>query len=478
MSGVTLDELCMEVGVTLTQLNKTCTDEHIRDIALFLESWSHVAPHLGLSDAEVEAAKLNANSEEERRRKILAKWKAKFAFKAKYRVLVEALLKIGRADQAEKVCRVLVPQQPIEGESMSSFMHLWLWSSSFTHCIAIAGSQLFHRLNLFSFSCYIDFSTCPLEAMASTPLPHTCTSSVLGPLSTQSGEVSALPTDQLVQASGTGVRISQQERDQQVLSNTHTENMLIPAQSEHVALVAPSSAPPTKQLVQTSAKREKEVQQEIDTLKGMYDDLFMKTVESFKEKHAETPTFLSRLRTSIGILPSSLKDEHIHFLETRSSEIANATSVDQLFIIVSCYSDFYNNSLVAHIIGKFGNDKLKEDLQNYAAEFKAFCSRTNLSDFVAALTGSHDIPPGFSELVVRMGPQWELRTLKDLRRTVQQNFERNVISCFVCCSSHGRKDWKYLPNMECATYLHWLPNFITGSSLPTALCHSGSHHRW
>ena len=117
MSGVTLNELCTEVGVTLTQLDKPCTSEHIQDIALFLESWRSVASRLGLSDAEVEAAKMNATSEEERRQKILATWKAKFAFKAKYRVLIEALLKIGRADQAEKVCRVLVPEQPIEGVS-------------------------------------------------------------------------------------------------------------------------------------------------------------------------------------------------------------------------------------------------------------------------------------------------------------------------------------------------------------------------
>ena len=119
---MTLDELCTEVGVTLNQLNKTCSSEHIQDIALFLESWRSVASRLGLSDAEVEAAKMNATSEEERRQKILATWKAKFAFKAKYRVLIEVLLKIGRADQAEKVCRVLIPEQPIEGVSVLNIL--------------------------------------------------------------------------------------------------------------------------------------------------------------------------------------------------------------------------------------------------------------------------------------------------------------------------------------------------------------------
>ena len=207
----------------------------------------------------------------------------------------------------------------------------------------------------------------------------------------------------------------------------------VPAQSEHVASAAPSLSPP-----QTSVERKREVQREIDTLKGMYDDLLMKTVESFKEKHAETPTFLSRLRTSIAVLPSSLKDEHIHFLKENSSEIAKAASVDELFIIVSCYSDVFNYSLVAHIIRRFGDDKLREDLQNYTAEFQAFCSRTNLADFVAAHTGSHEIPPDFSELVLKMGPQWEIHTLKDLEEFHKTLKRRSFLTSYAVRLMRGK----------------------------------------
>ena len=182
----------------------------------------------------------------------------------------------------------------------------------------------------------------------------------------------------------------------------------VPVQSEHVASVASWSPP------QTSVERKREVQGEIDTLKGMYDHLLMKTVKSFKQKTVEIPSFLSELRTSIAILPSSLKDEHIHFLEKKSSEIAKAASVDELFMIVNCYSDFLNCSLVVHVIERFGDDQLREDLQDYAVELEAFRCRTNLSDFVAAHAGSQEIPPDFLKVVLKMGPQWELRTLKDL----------------------------------------------------------------
>ena len=121
MSGVTLDELLEEVGITHKQLNKKCTNEHLHGIALFLKSWRTLAPQLGLSDSEVEAVERNSHGEEEKKQKFLESWKAKFAFKAKYRVLVRALLKIGRADQAEEVCRLLVSQQPSKSVSKSKY---------------------------------------------------------------------------------------------------------------------------------------------------------------------------------------------------------------------------------------------------------------------------------------------------------------------------------------------------------------------
>ena len=115
MSRVTLGELLKEVGVSPSQLDKACTSEHLQEISLFLESWRTVASHLGLSRTEVEEVERDGRAEKEKRQKILEVWKAGFAFKAKYVVLIKALLKIGRADQAMEVCHLLVPQQAKEG---------------------------------------------------------------------------------------------------------------------------------------------------------------------------------------------------------------------------------------------------------------------------------------------------------------------------------------------------------------------------
>jgi len=126
MSKITLSELLKETKVLPTQLGKTCTTEHLRDIALFLESWQTVASHLGLSTTDVEQVERDGGSEDVKRRKVLEVWKARFAFKAKYMVLIKALLKIGRADQAEQVCRILVPQQPKEGTLFIKNDTVWM----------------------------------------------------------------------------------------------------------------------------------------------------------------------------------------------------------------------------------------------------------------------------------------------------------------------------------------------------------------
>ena len=60
MSEVTLDELLEEVGISHKQLDETCTNEHLHDIALFLKSWRTLAPHLQLSSSEVEAIERDA----------------------------------------------------------------------------------------------------------------------------------------------------------------------------------------------------------------------------------------------------------------------------------------------------------------------------------------------------------------------------------------------------------------------------------
>ena len=96
LSGVQ-NELLEEVGVSPAQLDKACTSEHLRDIVLFLDSWRTVALYLKLSKVQVEQVERDGTEENERRLKFLESWKGKFAFKAKYLVLVKELTRLSNS---------------------------------------------------------------------------------------------------------------------------------------------------------------------------------------------------------------------------------------------------------------------------------------------------------------------------------------------------------------------------------------------
>ena len=108
MAGVTFEELIAYVGISADELNKPCSDEHIASISLFLANWQTVVPHLGLTEIDEEDVEEEGKKTQDKRYKTLWKWKCKNLFKATYRVLIDVFLKLGRADLAEKVCRLLV----------------------------------------------------------------------------------------------------------------------------------------------------------------------------------------------------------------------------------------------------------------------------------------------------------------------------------------------------------------------------------
>ena len=107
MAAITLEELLEEVGLHCEKLNNSISDDHLRAIAIFLTSWRKVATYLGLSENDLDDVEREEKDEQDKRVKALQKWKGKFGFKATYRMLVEVLLQLAKADIAEKVLLLL-----------------------------------------------------------------------------------------------------------------------------------------------------------------------------------------------------------------------------------------------------------------------------------------------------------------------------------------------------------------------------------
>ena len=106
MAGITLGDCIEHFDLADEVLDTKCSDEHILDVSRFLD-WRGVARHLKLTESEVGAVDSDGRDEQDKQHKTLEKWMSKFAFKATYRNLIQALLDSGRGDHAEKVCELL-----------------------------------------------------------------------------------------------------------------------------------------------------------------------------------------------------------------------------------------------------------------------------------------------------------------------------------------------------------------------------------
>ena len=210
------------------------------------------------------------------------------------------------------------------------------------------------------------------------------------------------------------------KREYNVPSSSHPGDVppLEPIQSENVTPTDtlptdPPSNSHTDLQEQTSTQRVRKVQQEIGALVDLYDDLVEKTGVFLSKRQAISPDFLFPFRISIAVLPTSLKYQHRYFLEHHSSQIAKATTVEEIFSILNRYCNFMNCSLLTHIINKFGDEELKKQQSSYTEALQEFRSQTKFSDFFKAYTENPNIPSESVALTTKMGSEWEHRTLQD-----------------------------------------------------------------
>ena len=104
--AVSLQELINKLHLSQDKLDVEISDEHLREASSIIDDHEVMGPELKLTP--VEMSDINQErSPELRRLAVLRKWKQKFSFKATYLVLVEALLKISRADPARDVCKLV-----------------------------------------------------------------------------------------------------------------------------------------------------------------------------------------------------------------------------------------------------------------------------------------------------------------------------------------------------------------------------------
>ena len=106
--ALSLQDLIVKNGLSPHQLDQEVSEEHLRDVSRIIADHEIVGAELGLTTADATAIVSDARTQELQKMEMLKKWKQRFAWKATYRQLIEALLKCGRGDNAQNVCELLV----------------------------------------------------------------------------------------------------------------------------------------------------------------------------------------------------------------------------------------------------------------------------------------------------------------------------------------------------------------------------------
>ena len=108
-TSVSLQDILIQAGLQGTDiLKQECSRQLLLSLAKCCVEWRRIALHLELTDADIAAIDGDNRTIDEKRIGMLVRWREKLAFKATYKVFVEALLACGRTSDAISACKIIV----------------------------------------------------------------------------------------------------------------------------------------------------------------------------------------------------------------------------------------------------------------------------------------------------------------------------------------------------------------------------------
>lgn len=111
MSRITFQDVLDEAKISAEVLKEPCSEDTTLQLSNFCDPWNVVALHLKLNHTEIDDIDRDCKTTEEKRIKVLQKWREAFAFKATTETFVKALVSCGRADPALQVCKLFEGQK-------------------------------------------------------------------------------------------------------------------------------------------------------------------------------------------------------------------------------------------------------------------------------------------------------------------------------------------------------------------------------
>ena len=150
------------------------------------------------------------------------------------------------------------------------------------------------------------------------------------------------------------------------------------------------------------------LEDEIKQLEQKFEDLVDYVLNGFKTGGVCFKSVLKCLRQ----LPVSLKLQCGEFLQSQAARLSRASSIEELFFILSPYWDFLNSSLLTHLAYRFGDDQTIRSVDEYLGQLREFRLRTKIYDLIHKWIGK--TPPYTREIVMELGDDWREKNLEEL----------------------------------------------------------------
>ena len=122
-------------------------------------------------------------------------------------------------------------------------------------------------------------------------------------------------------------------------------------------------------------------------------------------------------------MPVSPHGHHILLSPGDRTAIMNATSFDQIFVVLNQYWTFVQHELLEYVVQEYGNDELKEEMKRYIADMEELKTQVGIDRLLAVLKLCSPQPDSIAldsiVMEVRLsGSQHKLRDTRLVQRSM------------------------------------------------------------
>lgn len=138
---------------------------------------------------------------------------------------------------------------------------------------------------------------------------------------------------------------------------------------------------------------------------------------------------MKAFRTDITLLPSTIKHNHLTFLKENISNLKKASDIEEIFMHLNLYWNYFNYTLLEAIIKRNGSKHLKQQMKSYASDMHQFWRKTTVADFIPyckSMQRFETIPEEFTKLKIKESmekplSEYTLMELDQLKRRFIQS---------------------------------------------------------